>query len=509
MKYLINFLWAILITFSVSAQKDKPPITQNTTLPKLLKYLEKTYDVKFSYNSKNVAKTKVELEEITLSSTLEYIEKQTSLIYKKINDRYYILKSKKQEKSLSICGYLVDDTTAQAISGAKIINKLTGLYITTDDEGFYELKNIHPLDLIEIQALGYINTEIKAEELYRNKCKKIWITPLNEELSEVVITEYLTKGVVREEGGAIKITPAALGILPRLVEPDPLQTIQFLPGIQSPTETASGLYIRSGTPDQNLVLWDGIKMYNTGHFFGLLSAFNPHIIDNVSVSRSGTHAKYGGRVGGVIDITSTEDIPQRINGSVGVNMTHFDTNMKIPINDKLGLVVSSRRAFTDVFETFTYNQLSERVFQNTRVILNNQVVDEDASQTKNLFYFLDSTVKGIYQQNESVKWVASALHTQNNLNFIADVGDIRDGIQDVLDISNNGLNLKRTQKINEKHFLDMRGYVSYYELGYVGLSKFSETQEQKIFKDNSVLDAGLGIDSKWNLTDENQFSSRI
>ncbi len=505
MKLIICNLWCFLMFFCAFAQKDTSYNNKEIPLTKVLKRIEKQYKIKFSYNTTSIAKERLNIKESgSLEEVLQKIQKKTALVFEKISERYYILKNIKEPNKIDICGYLVDEFTAKPIVQATVINRSTGFKVDVDANGFYELKNVHSLDPIEIQSLGYVTSLVKAEDLKRNKCKKIWVTPLNEDLDEVLITEYLTTGVTREEGGGIKIVPNKLGILPRLVEPDPLQTIQFLPGIQSPTETASGLYIRSGTPDQNLILWDGIKMYHTGHFFGLLSAFNPYIIEDVKVSRSGTEAKYGGRVSGVIDITSANEIPQRFSGGAGVNMTHVDAHAKIPVTEKFGLIFSARRAFTDIFETFTYNQYSRRVFQNTRVILNNEVVDENASQTKNLFYFSDATVKGIYEPNEKTKWEFSSLNTQNHLNFIEQVGDIVDGVQDVLDIENQGISLSRTQTLNDVFQYDIKGYFSNYSLSYRGISRFSETQQNTTYKDNELLDVGIGINGNWKITDHNK-----
>jgi len=97
-----------------------------------------------------------------------------------------------------------------------------------------------------------------------------------QKLEEVVITNYLTSGISKNIDNTITIKPEKFGILPGLIEPDVLQTIQALPGILSADETVSNINVRGGTHDQNLILWNGIKMYQSGHFFGLISAFNPY-----------------------------------------------------------------------------------------------------------------------------------------------------------------------------------------------------------------------------------------
>ncbi|MBT8310711.1 MAG: TonB-dependent receptor plug domain-containing protein, partial [Flavobacteriaceae bacterium] len=127
-------------------------------------------------------------------------------------------------------------------------------------------------------------------------------------LDEVVITNFLTKGIAKPNDGTTTINPQDFGILPGLIEPDVLQTIQALPGVQSADETVSNLNIRGGSHDENLILWDGIKMYQSGHFFGLISAFNPYLTKDVVVIKNGTSAFYGDGVSSVIDMRSKNEI---------------------------------------------------------------------------------------------------------------------------------------------------------------------------------------------------------
>ena len=99
----------------------------------------------------------------------------------------------------------------------------------------------------------------------------------------MILYKFLTTGLIKQQDGSITLNIEDFGILPGLIEPDILQTVQALPGIKSIDETVSDINIRGGTNDQNLILWDGIKMYQSGHFFGLISAFNPHLTDKVTI----------------------------------------------------------------------------------------------------------------------------------------------------------------------------------------------------------------------------------
>ena len=277
----------------------------------------------------------------------------------------------------------------------------------------FKSSNVSWQDLfIEIESQTNIQFSKVSDRFYILKKQSSVNLSETQELDEVVIKEYITVGVNENTDGSIGISPNNLGILPGLTEPDVLQSIQLVPGVQSPNESASDLYIRGGTPDQNLILWDNIKMYQSGHFFGTFSVFNPYITEDIKLFKKGTKAQYGNRISGVVDITSDTDIPEELHGGFGFNMTHFDAHLKVPISDKFSLLVSSRRSFSDVFNTVTFKNLSDKVFQATKISEGNKVFEDDeVTTTKDLFYFSDVTVKAIFKPNEYYVYFKIYHHT--------------------------------------------------------------------------------------------------
>ena len=113
----------------------------------------------------------------------------------------------------------------------------------------------------------------------------------------------------------IRVSPADLKSLPGFGEVDIFRSLQLLPGISGTNESSSGLYVRGGTPDQNLVLLDGMTVYNVDHFFGFFSAFNADAIKDIQMFKGGFPAKYGGRISSVVDLTGkTGDFKNRGSG---------------------------------------------------------------------------------------------------------------------------------------------------------------------------------------------------
>ncbi|MDU8884675.1 TonB-dependent receptor [Yeosuana sp. MJ-SS3] len=373
--------------------------------------------------------------------------------------------------------------------------------LTSNQYVTYQNISVSLLELfIEIEGQTSIQFDKANDRFYLIKRQAELNLSNTQELDEVVIKEYITSGVKENLNGSISISPKELGILPGLTEPDVLQSIQLIPGVQSPTETASGLYIRGGTPDQNLILWDGIKMYQSGHFFGTFSVFNPYITEDIKLFKRATNAEYGNRISGVVDITSDNKITDSLHGGFGFNMTHFDANLKIPVSKKFSLLVSTRRSFTDIFNTLTFRNLSERVFQDTKISEGNKVFEDDeVTTTKDLFYFSDFTVKAIIKPSDNDQITISNLFTKNKLDYGFLIEEYEEASQDKLDIENFGTSILWNHNYSENFYHSLSSYFSKYDLEYVGSNSITDEFSNELKKLNGIDDFGLSFDTDWKI----------
>ena len=373
-------------------------------------------------------------------------------------------------------------------------NLLTGEKITLSETNTLEefLTIIKKQTNLDFLFLDDKNIIIKRTLLDSN----VAITDLDEVL---IFNEYLTTGFDKiESDGSIKVNPDNLGILPGLTEPDVLQSLQLLPGVSSPNESASELHIRGGTPDQNLVLWDGIKMYHQGHFFGLISAFNPYITESINVYRSGTSAKYGDRISGVIDIRSSDKIHDSLSAGFGFNLVQADAFIKAPIvKDKLSLTASVRRSYADVTKTITFKKMSNKVFQNTKIDgVSSQLENNTFNELKNKFYFTDYNFKTVWQPHEKHNFSFSGLYVVNKLDYAARITyvDFDDtDVSDYLDLSNTGFNFKWDYNVSNKFSLKTTGYSSDYKSEYGYLDSFGINETYSSSTVNNVKDIGATV----------------
>jgi hypothetical protein len=505
------FLFFIAVVISVNAQKKKN--SKVIDLRTVLVELEATYNVKFSYNSSLIKNLFVDpfTSESTLKEKLQFLSNNTNLLLSQIDNRYIIIKEKPVTKNHTVCGILLNNKTQEPVAFSSIIVNNTLRGTTTDESGKFTLKNVNSNQKITIKTIGYKTTLVPVFMFLNKNCLTIYVDEENIELEEVLISDYITQGVTKKQNGAIEVSPNKLGILPGLIEPDVLLSLQLLPGIQSPNETASGLQIRGSSPDQNLVLFDGIKMYQSGHFFGLISSFNPYVTKNISVFRSGTEARFGDRIGGVLDISSGDDVPNFESG-FGVNLTHADVFIKTPLlNDKVGLVFSARRSITDWVETITYKNFSESVFQNTRIF---EGLQEQTRLTNvnNDFYFKDYNLKVVADISDRSKISLSNLFNKNQLEYSSDNDRFREKSTDFIAYQNKGTRINWNYHFLDNFSQNIDFHNSEYDFEYLGKRQQQRNDpnnnNNKEFEvKNSVKDVGFNYDLTYNFSKKFQLNS--
>lgn len=489
-KFLIFFLTCCFCSINIIAQTEQ--IT-NAPIKEVLLALEKKHNVKFSYSENLITNKIISLKIFNaLEENLKVIESKTNLIFQIVDKRYIIISDKNTLHKTTICGYVLKKKSQEPLVGASIVNsnKLRGTF--TNKKGYFNITLYNLNDLLNVSFIGYKTKFINLNSKTKEPCFTILLEEENAVLNEVLIVDYLTNGISQKTNGAIQISPKEISAIPGLTEPDVLQSIQALPGVQNPNETASGLYIRGGTPDQNLILFDDIKIYNTGHLFGMISAINPYITEKVKVFRSGAGASYGNHISGVVDIESDNDLATKTSGGFGFNLTHADAFINTPISKKVSVLFSARRSFTDVFKTNTFNQLSKKVFQNTIISRDNEFANNNQFNNSNDFYFTDFTTKIIFNHSVKDNFSLNYLFVKNQLDYQFKLSDNTYNTRDILNTRNQGINSKWIRKWKENLIQKTNLYYSDFSLDYNFVGQINSTQQnQTSVKNNYIKELGF------------------
>ncbi len=247
----------------------------------------------------------------------------------------------------TISGYVKDKSSGEVLIGANVYNKADLKGTATNTYGFYSLTLPKDSVSMVVSFVGYVPVELN---FFLDKDIEINIElAALVELEEVVITaeEEIQQ---QTQMSSIKIPIQRIQELPAFMgEVDVLKVLQFLPGVQSGTEGSSGLYVRGGGPDQNLILLDGVPIYNSAHLFGFFSTFNPDAINNVDLIKGGFPARYGGRLSSVIDISMKEGSTKEFKGTATIGLIASKLTLEGPIkNEKTTFIVSGRRTYIDL-----------------------------------------------------------------------------------------------------------------------------------------------------------------
>lgn len=458
--------WCLCL--SVCAQET----IKTTSLLKLIPQLEQQYKLQFNYVESNVQKQVFFQQELTLKETFDSLEKQTQLRFEWIDNTQVIIRNLKPTDLVSVCGYVITDNFPREDVEVQPILTIKAVY--SNRKGFFELKNIPYESNIVFRTGGVFLRSIPVASLFQPACVNVEVPIFSEQLQEITMSNYLTKGVTKQ-AQKTTITPTKFSVLPGIVEPDIMKSLEHIPSVQSPFEMPSKLYVRGSTPDQNLILWNGIKTYNPSHFFGLISAFNSYTIQKTDFYAKGVQAKYGNRLAGVIDMKSTKEIYNVFSGGAGVNLISGDGFANIPVlKDKLSVSLSARRSYTDVLETPTYTSMAERVFQNARI-------DDEIDAEESQFYFFDYSLGVQAQPTNKDAIQFNTLYAQNTLHFKSDTEN--NGSLDNLSTKNEGYSIQWqhqfTNKLTQQTILSLSNYSLDYLLENVDFNSNEHINEAK------------------------------
>ncbi len=312
-----------------------------------------------------------------------------------------------------------------------------------------------------------------------------------QKLDEVIVENYLTKGLSKSVDGNISLTPEKFDILPGLIEPDVLQAIQALPGILSADERISNINIRGSTNDQNLILFEGIKMYQSGHFFGLISAFNPYLSKQIDISKNGTKVKYGDGISSIISITNSDDIDNQFKAGAGANLISVDGFAKIPTSKNTELQLSARRSYTDVLLSPTYDAYFERIFRETELNLSNSNTIRSQDER---FYFYDLNAKFLYDINSTSKLRVNFINIFNSLNYDQEFINNADTLErnsNELDQMSLATSIVYTKDWGNNLITSAQVSFSNYDINAVNNNV---TSGQQLTQENKVEDIGVRLD---------------
>ena len=472
-------------------------------LKTIFENISKKHQVSFNYIEEEIAVFKLvpPSNSLTLQEKLNYITEKTQLKFEFISKKYIsVINNQKLDKPL--CGFLLDEETKEPIIGAFLQITATNSTTITNDLGYFEL-NVKSANDVEISHLNYKTKLVQSTFLYVENCPKIYLKSIINDLEPVVTTVYLTKGITKRKDGTFEIKPKKIGQLPGLTEPDVFQTMQQIPGINATDENISNTSVRGGTHDQNLFLWNGIRLYQTGHFFGLISSLNPNLAHKINIAKNGTSAFYGDGVSSSVLISTHTDSIENTRGAIGLNLINADFYTKVKTSKKSNIEISGRRSYTDLVTSPTYTNYFNKIFQNTIVTnyFDNQNIKYNSDED---FYFYDFTAQYHQKIKRKTDLFIDILSISNVLDVLQTKTEnsITTSKYSCLEQQTYGANALLKTDWNAKNSSEISIYASYYNIN----SENESIESNQIFnQENTILDTGIKLQNSHVLSDKFTF----
>lgn len=254
------------------------------------------------------------------------------------------------QQKFTISGYVEDAETGEKLIGANVVDVRLMKGTTANEYGFFSLTL--PADSVQL-AVSFVGYDTYRTALWLNKDMQLNV-PLREGnvLKEVEVKATQAGEAIQErtQMSSVSIPIKQIQSLPAFMgEVDVIKVLQLMPGVQSGTEGSSGLFVRGGSPDQNLILLDGVPVYNVSHLFGFFSVFDANAINSVELIKGGYPARYGGRLSSVLDIRMKEGNMKTFSGNASIGIISSKLSLEAPIvKDKCSFIVSGRRTYIDL-----------------------------------------------------------------------------------------------------------------------------------------------------------------
>lgn len=499
MRKLVLFL-LVLLYFSngINAQHHPEQRVQvspeSTSIKQLVESFEEKHPLRFFYFEDWISNTSINISgntNLQLGDFLKLIQEQTPMKVLLYNEFYIILYrdlneeiiaarlqevedmkrvkvgtvERGQNESTSILrGVIRDGKTGEPLPGASIrigeLNKGT----TSNPNGYYQLEI--PKGRYELRV-SFVGLSEESRQLLVLSSGSLDV----DLFEKTILLSDLTFSGRRDDANITSFEKPSdiLNIKtiqkmpPLLGEVDLVRSVLFLPGVSTAGEGATGFNVRGGNVDQNLVLYDGVQVFNPAHLFGFMSGFNPESIESVQLYRSGIPARFGGRGSSVLDVQTRNGNRKKFGGNGGIGLVTSKLNLEGPIiKDKLSFLVGGRSIYSNWF---------------LRSVPNVAIRNSEA-----FFYDLNAKVSGLINDKNAIE--ASFYHSYDDFAFSADT---------LFGYSNSAGQARWTHLLNDK--VSLGSQISFSNYRY-----FANTPEANLDAfalENGISTTGLHLYATW------------
>jgi len=332
--------------------------SQGLTAEQCITQIAEEYNFSINYASELFGEDQYnfEVKDHKIGTILKSVIRPHNVEFICVGNNALIFREKQSISKTILSGFVSDSSSNQPVVSALVVYNNT--WVETDNDGYFQINVLRLPAHLQIVSPGFNSGFFEVTELGENPLSFL-LSP-DYTLGTAVINIYDSLLMVSKTGG-ININMEELSKIPSIAgSPGVLNSLRFLPSIQSTMEVNGGMIVRGGGKDQNLVLFDGMELYNPMHLFGLFSVFNDNSVQSISFYKNSFPAQYGGRLSSVLDVKSKVGDFRKWNSKININPILMEGIFHGPIvKNKTSLVISGRRSFTDFFPLF-YEQIQKQ-----------------------------------------------------------------------------------------------------------------------------------------------------
>lgn len=498
----------------------------NLSLKEALQQLVRQTNLQIIYNDAIVENIRVDCpcRNLGVREALSELLKTTKLVFKVLADGQIIIVIRTDSDRVNLSGYITDSQTGETLPYANISLTGTGYGAASNVNGYFLLLNV-PAGACSLRV-RYVGYQPLVLSLYAGADAGPVRIRMQQRAMQMQGVTVVGKNVQSMEmgdtPGEIRLSPLQVAKLPNIGEVDIFRSLQLMPGIASVNEGSSGLYVRGGVPNNNLVLFDGITVYHVDHFFGFISPFNTQAVKDIRVFKDGFPAKFGGRTSSVVELTGKSGSFDRFQVGASLSLLSANGLIQMPIGGRGSWLLSFRRSYTDLIQSGLYQDIYNSITRQ------NDTGGAPAPNNPNLgnrnqtqafvpdFYYYDLNSKLTYGLSTNDLLSFSFFNSADNLDESQEIRDtrvIRRGntgptvvIDDVNSWGNLGFSTKWSRIWSESVFSNYLVAYSIYSSESIGgrsgettnlnpnLREFSSSEK------NEVRDFTLDLANEWQVT---------
>ncbi len=436
-----NGLLLLFVGFSFFGFSQQQPRSEVVSVSLLLKKASKKYNVVFNYNDQELKDVR-SLNQLpkSLLEFQELVKDYAGLEFESFDEKIWIVKKNYSHQIRFLDFENNYATTVTLDSYNTSTNRFGAIFI--------QIKKYPTTLVFKCQ-----NHPDQTVIINQNSPNEITLTVNPNMLSEVVLNNLYVKGVYLDANKHVVVKHKYTPLLAGQVQQDAFVSLLNLPQIATNSESISELNIKGGVNDQNLVLWNGIKIFQNAHFFGLISAFNDNLIETMTVIDNATPAQYGNALSGTVKLDFDRNFAKQSTYGIGLNALSGHAFLRQSLTHNSEFSFAMQRSFTDVLQSPTFESYRKKVFQDTDIELSeNQNVTDNISR-QDVFFYQDAQFQLKKKVNDKLNLSLHGIWFENDLNYTEKINDLNNK-RSTFNNRNAALGFNASYSWNETNIVD-------------------------------------------------------